>query len=454
MRFTFFNGVDTVGGVQVLLSTASGGLQFDLGVVRNPAIAPSRVLFNDFVHPRGTRALRDYLQAGMAPRIRGLYGPLAPGGGDPARTYAPIAGDLPLVDPTGELAVFVSHAHDDHLELLPFVSPTTSVHMASGTAGFHDALVAAGEVDAPGAPIDAVPDGESFVVGDIVCEPLPVDHDIPGCAGFVARTPSGTVAYTGDWRYHGNASKLIDAFVERCRAADIDVLITEGSTLVRDAGRPECSEQELVERFDDELAHRDGLVSVGVAPRNVERISAFAQVAAAHGRRLALRPSTARILWESYVRGIDPSARDHDIVVLYDEDAGDDAVPTAWETLRPSDVAADRRSFVCDIAPEAWYLWLDLGVGHADVHIHANGSPYGYNDPLWRALETWVGQLGIDLVVLDSHGHAFPRDLEWMAREIAPKVVVPVHTNEPSLFPEGAHELVLPGRGETIERSF
>lgn len=457
MRLTFFNGVDTVGGVQILLSAAGGSVQFDLGVVRNPAIAPEAVLFNDFVRPRSSDALRDYLRAGMAPRVEGLYRP-APAATDevkdPARLFPPSAADVPLIaaEDRGELAVFVSHAHDDHMELLPYVAPDVAVHVAQATGTYLDALVAAGEVDTPGAPVQALREGESFRAGGIVCEPVAIDHDIPGCAGFIAHTPGGTLAYTGDWRYHGGAPKLVDRFVERCRATEVDVLLTEGSTLVSGPPRPQCTEQELVERFETHLAGATGLVTVGLAARNVERVLAFARVARAHGRRLVLRPGTARILREAQRSGLVATLDDRSVAVLVSDEDGDVLDP-AWEVVRPEEVARDRREFVCELAPEAWYLWLDLGAGQGDLHVHANGPPYGPGDPAWCALETWVRHLGMALEVLDSHGHASPADLEWMAREIGPRVVIPVHSNEPALFPAGEYELVLPGRGESIELS-
>lgn len=311
------------------------------------------------------------------------------------------------------------------------------------------ALGAAGDIAAPGHNVQLTDENGSFQVGDIVVEPVDVDHDIPGCAGFIARTPTGTVAYTGDWRYHGNAPKLIDVFVERCRQADVNVLMTEGSTLITGRARPECSEQEVAERFDALLATATGLVTVTPAGRNVERISAFARAAAAHGRRLALSPATARILWESNRLGLETSVDDVGMTALALE--GElEGLPEAWDLVQTEDVAADRSAFVCEISPERWHLWLDLRAGPGDLHVHSNGSPYGQGDPLWQVLETWVGQLGFGLEVLDSHGHAFPRDLEWLAREVAPRVVIPVHSNHPSSFPVGNYRLVHPGRGETI----
>ncbi len=129
MKLTFWNGVDTVGGVQVLASGERGSLIFDLGVVRNPHIAPRRALFNDFVRPRPDSVLADYLRAGMAPRLEGLFDSrYGDGSTDPAVLYSALTADLPLVRTAsvGRVAVYVSHLHDDHMALLPFVAPETS----------------------------------------------------------------------------------------------------------------------------------------------------------------------------------------------------------------------------------------------------------------------------------------------------------------------------------------
>lgn len=456
MQLTSFNGLSTVGGVQLLLSSGGGSLLFDLGVVRNPGIAPAKVLFNDFVQPRPSDPLRDLLRAGMAPPVAGLY--RTRDDGDPAWLFRARHGVREVSTPgeDGTLAVFFSHVHDDHMGLLPFVAPDVGIHVSAETGAFHDALVAAGEVPAAGAPLRPVADGDTFSVGDLVVEPVPIDHDIPGCAGLIARDGDVTLAYTGDWRGHGSHPKLVEAFIERCRAAGVDILVTEASTVTGGAPRPSISEHELRERFDRQVATAEGLVTLGFAPRNVERVAALAEISARHDRQLVVRPATARILqevgWGSEYLVPDGLLADSQVLVLASpEDGAEQAVDQDWTMVDVATVAAHREAFVCEIRADERYLWLDLDAGAGDVHVHANGEPFGTTDPVWPTLETWTHQLGMELVVVDSHGHALPEDLRAMVREIAPDVVIPVHTNAPTSFPSGAYEVLLPTAGETIE---
>ena len=38
---------------------------------------------------------------------------------------------------------------------------------------------------------------------------MPVDHSIPGVDAFILHTSSGSIANTGDLRFHGRRSKMI-----------------------------------------------------------------------------------------------------------------------------------------------------------------------------------------------------------------------------------------------------
>lgn len=456
MKLTFWNGLDTVGGVQALATGDLGSLVFDLGVVRNPAIAPRVALFNDFVQPRPHNALADYLRAGMAPPLEGLFAVASAADGseqgviDPVELHRPLTADLPLVrvHERGTLAVYISHLHDDHMLLLPHVAPDVPIFMEERSAELLAALVAAGELEAVEAPVHGVPPGESFTIGDIECEVIPIDHDVIGASGVIIRGSDATVAYTGDWRNHGSAPSLVEHFADRCRRVGVDVLLTEGSTLGPGQERPQITEPHLVEGLDRLVGGCGGMVAVGFYPRNIERVGAIADIAAAHGRRFLVRPRTAAILYECARMGLIELDIDKRACVLAGTESVLDVPAVSLE-----DVGRNRDAFVCEMQPDAWSLLLDLAVGPGDVYIHANGAPFGTSDPGWRVLETWMEQLGMPFEVLDSHGHALPHDLEWFVDRVGAGTVVPVHSNDPGRFPTGNHRLVLPERGRRIEFS-
>ncbi|HLT97169.1 MAG TPA: MBL fold metallo-hydrolase [Acidimicrobiia bacterium] len=448
MKLTFWNGVDTVGGVQVLASGERGSLIFDLGVVRNPYIAPRRALFNDFVRPRPDSVLADYLRAGMAPRLEGLFDSrYGDGSTDPAVLYSALTADLPLVGTAsvGRVAVYVSHLHDDHMALLPFVAPEIPVYMSETGRSLHRAMTEAGELQPVEAPITGIGVNETFEVEDLEVEVVPIDHDIIGAAGIIVRSGRATIAYTGDWRRHGTSPHVVDAFADRCREVGVDALLTEAST-AGPSPRPSIGEGELVERLDKLVtAATGGLVWVSFYRRHLERVAAIAEIARGAGRKLAVSERTATLLTHVAEVGLLGSDVLSGLVVYVGQ------APPSVPTVTVGEIQAARDEFLLEIEPSTWPLLLDVGVEADDVYVHVNGAPFGRTDPTWPVLETWLGQLGISHEVLDSHGHASPADLEWLADRIEPGCVIPVHTNHPTHFPGGRHRVVLPQRGGKIE---
>ena len=50
-------------------------------------------------------------------------------------------------------------------------------------------------------------DGKKFSIDSIEVEPLPVDHSLPGVDAFILHTSAGSIANTGDLRFHGRREK-------------------------------------------------------------------------------------------------------------------------------------------------------------------------------------------------------------------------------------------------------
>ncbi|MGI8948729.1 MAG: MBL fold metallo-hydrolase [Ornithinimicrobium sp.] len=450
---TFLNGTTTVGGVQALARVGSSALCFDFGATPNPAGS----LFSWPCPPPEDGSLAAHLRAGMAPLVEGLYDPAQLedfGGGvraacEPMRHEARLLDGMPLVDDLEHVGVFVSHVHNDHCGLLPFAGPHIPVAMSSDGAALHAGLVDTGHLPGTPARVRGLRDGEHLVIGDLDLELVPVDHDVPGAAGFVLAAGDRRIAWTGDWRAHGHAPERMTAFAER--AAEVDVLVTEGTTLRPDASpvRP-LSETELTERVDRLLTGTNGLAFVTPYPRNLQRLAALRDVAAANGRTLVLRPQTLA-LWRSAARhglsGPGPNGEGKPLAVL----AVGDAPSKSGETqVGIEDLRSDRNGFLVELqVPDRWVA-LAVGAGPGDLLVHCNGEPLGPRAAEWTSLAAWVQAPGLDFVWLDSGGHATPDDLAWFVEAVRPRAVVAVHSAYPQLFPRTGSPLVLPRRGQSF----
>ena len=455
---TFFNGTSTIGGVQVSVRSGNSEVFFDFGVTPNP----SGALFSRSSPAPVEGSLAAHLRAGMAPHVEGLYDPtqLTPTGGSVASTIEPMAGTGRMLSQTSvfdhaeNMAIFVSHIHNDHCELLPFVSPDVPVLMSADSAALYAGLTEVGALRATPAAVRGLVEGEHVPIGGMDLELVHVDHDIPGAAGFILQAGNRRIAWTGDWRGHGHAPERMAAFAER--AAGVDLLITEGTTLRPDSSPSKpLSEVEIAERVDRILGATAGLAFVTPYPRNLRRLAGLRDAATANGRTLVLRHETLAG-WRAAVRhGLSVPQLDDigaPIAVLTTGDS-DTNLLAGHAQVAIDDIRANRGDFLVELqVPDRWVA-LAVGAGPDDVLIHSNGQPLGAWDPEWTSLTAWVETLGLDFVWLDSGGHATPDDLAWLVETVRPGAVAAVHSAHPQLFPRTSAKLILPVRGQSFTLS-
>ncbi|WP_028278459.1 MBL fold metallo-hydrolase [Arthrobacter sp. H5] len=455
---TFFNGTTTIGGVQAAVQTENSALFFDFGTTPNPTGS----LFSRSSPAPADGNLVAQLRAGMAPLVDGLYDPaqLASTGGSVASAVEPMTRPGRLLDETSILerpeamGIFVSHNHNDHCALLPFVNSDVPVFMSSDGAALHTGLTDVGVLPPTPATVRGLDEGEHITIGDMDLELVHVDHDVPGAAGFVLQAGDRRIAWTGDWRGHGHSPERMAAFVER--AAGVDLLITEGTTLRPDSSptRP-LSETEIAERVDRILGTTDGLAFVTPYPRNLRRLASLRDAAVANGRTLVLRPETLAG-WRAAVHHGLSSPRPNDdgaTVAVLATGNSIDRIAADETQVTIDDLHRNRNSFLVELqVPDRWVA-LATGAGPGDVLIHTNGEPLGAWAPEWTSLQAWVATLGLDFVWLDSGGHASPDDLAWLVDAVSPGAVAAVHSAHPHLFPRSSTRLILPARGQSFQLS-
>ena len=138
VALTFYGGVDEIGGNKVLLETDEGSVLLDFG----RRMGMTGEYYSEFLQIRSRNALRDLLRLGVLPEIDGVYDasflnvsmmmadqrdldkiPV-----EKAPDYwltgkvKPYNADSPRVG-----AVFVSHAHFDHIQDVSFLDPAIPI---------------------------------------------------------------------------------------------------------------------------------------------------------------------------------------------------------------------------------------------------------------------------------------------------------------------------------------
>ena len=413
----FWGGVGVIGSSKVLITEGSHRVLLDFGL----DIPHGTDVFRPPVAPRPEHYLADRLRVSAAPRLPGVYDPAALAAGDP------------LGEPGPETAVFVSHAHIDHCGLTGFLRPGLPVHAAPDTIRVMTALAAAGD-GLPGREPDwlAVEEETPVAFGPMTVERVTVDHDVPGASGYLVTTSDGVLAFTGDIRFHGRAPERAWRFAER--AAGCDVLVTEGTALgLEPFPGPPRTEDDVVADFSTALADAlDDLVLLALYPRDLERVVEFLAAAEAANRR---------IVWADRVAAFLSAAGIPD--------------PLSLSQVGLAGLRADPGAFVYQ--PDLGDLrdipaLADLPLGSGTVWLHANGEPLGPFESRWSLFTEWLAALDIPLRRIGAFGHATADDLHALVHRVAPRLVVPIHTQAPAaLHPVGGTVRVIPEFGRRYD---
>ncbi|HEV2230679.1 MAG TPA: MBL fold metallo-hydrolase [Thermoplasmata archaeon] len=356
---TVFDGSASIGGTKILFEQGSTRLFLDFGTNYQRMGA----FYEEYLQPRPSRGITDYLAVGLLPRVKGVYR---------SDLFPPY--DYPERDddwPGSRVeAVLLSHGHLGHAGGIAFLDPELPIvatpmtlallrawqeggrsdltseitylgprapAAATGRAG--DSLPGRrleSDRDAPRrsrrfwlvggvpegfaeelrrspfggrtdfAPIDPEPAPDRF--GDVRVRFHGVDHSVYGAAGFLLEADGGAVAYSGDLRFHGERGRETEGFLTLLEAKHPEVLLVEGTRL-RAPGdgkpQPRMTEDEVERNCRAEVARYEGrLVVADFGPRNVERLRRFRSIALASGRELVLTPKDAFLL--HVLNAVDP----------------------------------------------------------------------------------------------------------------------------------------------------
>jgi len=288
----------------------------------------------------------------------------------------------------------------------------------------------------------------------------PLDHSLFGATGFVVETTAGLVAYTGDLRFHGQNRDLSYRFAEELSAARPLALLCEGT---RAGIGEQVTEDEVRDNCLAAVRAAEGrLVVADFAPRNVERLITFLDIACQTRRRLLIQPKDAYLL--AAMRLAEPASvpnlGQEPWLAVYNDPKGQQS---KWEQitrqvyagslLAPDEVKRHPGDYIL-----AFSLWdmadlLDvehiLGEAPGGAYIYSNSKAYDEEQKvdlvrLWNWIEHFgMEPIGLEVAVRDrtgrvaevdvvsgyhASGHANGHELLQLVKTVRPKVLIPIHT--------------------------
>jgi len=345
-------------------------------------------------------------------------------------------------------AVFVSHYHSDHMGLLKYVVPGIPIYMGRVTYDIARAIS-----EHKGRKLDFEPEIiESEVpvaIGDITLTPIPCDHSAYGSFMFLVQACGKTVLYSADYRSTGRSD--FSALLEKL--PEVDVLITEGTTLSRGPDFHEPTEQELEDFAVETLKGHKGPAIVYLSAQNVERIITAYNASKRSGRRFIMDELTAVVAEaagldiDAYVLRSSHSFADlGEIVATSIGGLGSRGKKNSSRYPAVSSRNAfSSPDFMLCLTPQSLINFRKVSqrTSFKDSVLFFARRETHMLKPAATAFISFLKSLGAEVPMLHTSGHADSGTIDRLIRDVRPAVIIPVHTEKSDWFDRYADECLV-----------
>jgi ribonuclease J len=445
---TFYGGAGEIGGNKFLLQTPRSKIYLDFG----ESFDFGQDYFYEWLEPRAANGLECYFEFGIVPMTPKLY----------SRAQLQFT-DLPY-EKSDIDGVFLSHHHSDHTGHLSFLDEDIPLYMGHGTKAIIDAysslfpsLVNIGKHNF----ISPFKSGDTIRLKDLTVRPIHVEHSTPGAYAYIIETPSGNIAFTGDFRRHGPMKHLTDDFISAAAASKPRALLCEGTRMTPD---PEnhYTEDQVYEKVKGIIAKSKGLVLCEFSMCNIDRFHSIFKATKDAGRTFVIDTKYAFLL--DRLRAIlnlpDP-LKDKTLKVYYklaksrefaEKDYGVKEKAYMGNMITFREIRARPRDYVMFTGFNKLMELVYIRPKKAD-YIYSSSESFlegEENEDQRRVLNNWLTHFGITLHKAHCSGHAGKSDLKYAVRKIAPEILIPIHTRNPEEFKKIHDNVIIPKRGGTI----
>ncbi len=321
-------------------------------------------------------------------------------------------------------AVVLTHGHEDHIGALPYLlrlREDIPVYGSRFTLALLEGKLREHRIKNQ---TNLIAEGQHLQLGDFNLEFLAVNHSIPDALALAIRTPGGTILHTGDFKMDqipldGRITDL-NGFA-RIGDEGVDLLMVD-STNAEVPGFV-TSERDIEPVLDAVFLRAEGRIIVASFASHVHRIQQIIDMAALHGRRVAL-------VGRSMVRNMGV-ARDLGILNIpgglmatVDELTG---LPDDQTVLICTGSQGEPMAVLARIANHDH----PISVGDKDTVVLASSLIPGNENSVNRVINGLTKQ-GAQVVhkgnaLVHVSGHAAAGELRYLYNIVKPRNVLPVH---------------------------
>jgi ribonuclease J len=454
---TFYGGVNEIGGNKILVEDKDTRIFLDFG----KSFSRRAKYFEEFLNPRTSNGIVDFLTMGLVPDITGVYR-------DDLMELAGRKPQKPEID-----AVLLSHAHADHADYISFLHEDIPIYMGAACHLILKALSERGSRTIEREILDYRPrpysikekpisreihefrTGDKFKIGSLEIEPVHVDHSVPGAYGFIIYTSDGPVVYTGDIRLHGTNSQMTRDFIEKAKAVKPIALITEG-TRIADKEKEE-SEELVYQQSSKIVSNSDNLVFADFNFKDVDRMRTFFKIAKETGRKFVVKINDAYFLkYLSQDAHLSVPNIDDENIIIYlpkrgsgtydDKDyrGKDKEFLNLHNVWTAEQIATHPNKALCAMGFYSFTALIDMKPKSGATYIHSASEPHNEEEEISEERKNaWLEKFGMTKFQSHCSGHARGRDLFDVVSEIGAKTLYPIHTEHPDLYKRVSNNVII-----------
>jgi ribonuclease J len=432
-KLTFYGGVNEIGGNKILVEDNKTRLLFDFG----QSFTFGAGYFTSWLGPRPINGLGDYFEFNLVPRIKGLYS-----------KELLTSTDLPYGEPQIN-AVFLSHAHFDHITHVQFIDPEIPVFLGVGTKLFMESMEETSSFCKYGDhECRKFRTGKRIKIDDVLVEPIHVDHSIPAAYGYIIHTSNGAIVYTGDLRIHGPRKDLTEDFIQKAKESEPIALICEGTRMTQTETRKNYSETQVKDLSNKIVSQTEKMVFATHYSRDMDRFRSLYEVAKKNNRQIVISPKTAyllsKLLNDERLNLPDPT-KDNNILVYYKRKKSgqyNERDYYVWERpfmnklVTHQYIRKNQKNLIMDLDFYQFAELVDIKPNPGSHFIHSMSEPFSEEDIEDKVMHNWINHFEMHFHQLHASGHINRQQLEDLVNQIQPKKVFPIHTENQELFKE------------------
>lgn len=447
-EISFFGGVNEIGGNKILIedksSDASIFLDFGMNFTKHGEF------FEEFIQPRTSNGISDYLEMGLLPKIDSVYRP----------DLLEFAGLKPHKEPLVD-AIVLSHAHLDHAGHISFVDDRIPIYCSEITYTILKVLhetqsrsLDSEVIDFKKRPLLNFRDEpisrdfnlvkKNFKINGMEIEMIPVDHSVPGACGMIIHTSDKTIAYSGDLRLHGTHGNLTEEFIEKIKISKPDIFLCEGTRIDE---MDKHGEPYVKVNSDNAITGAKGIVVADYAWKDTTRFKTFFEIARDNQRKLCISFREAYYIRElrKFIPDL-PDINDPNIL-LYKR-------KQKTGTYREADYDKEEREFLDrentvtaehvhnnqdEIIIQLGYFGvpelIDIKPKPGSLYIKSASEAFNEEQEFDLArLKRWLDHFQMKYENFHASGHAPADDLKKVMENSSAKIIMPIHTQHPEMF--------------------